>query len=175
MTPIIVNEHLTIRALCEADVAPLVAGEIAQGWHAVPAKLMNRLGDVESGRAVAFVAVWDGEPVGYVSVYKDCIAGPFVGCDYPEIVDFNVLEIYRCRGIGSALLDVCEEYAAQTSDTVAIGVGMHSGYGAAQRLYVKRGYIPDGSGVWAGDKLAEPYTMVENGDGLVLHMSKKLR
>lgn len=38
--------------------------------------------------------------------------------------------------------------AAETSDTVCLGVGLHSGYGAAQRMYVLRGYVPDGSGVW---------------------------
>ncbi len=41
-----------------------------------------------------------------------------------------------------------------------------------RHLCVKRGYIPDGSGVWADGKIAEPYTTVENGDGLVLYMSK---
>jgi len=29
--------------------------------------------------------------------------------------------------------------AAETSDTVCLGVGLHSGYGAAQRMYVLRG------------------------------------
>ena len=171
----IINEHLTIRHLCEADVMPLVEGELAQGWHATPAKLMNRLGDVASGRTVAFAAVWDGKPVGYVSVYDGAIHGPYAGMGYPEIVDFNVLEVYRCRGIGSALLDACEAFAAQTSDTVTLGVGLHSGYGAAQRLYVKRGYIPDGSGVWSDRKIAEPYGTVENGDDLVLYMAKSLK
>lgn len=33
--------------------------------------------------------------------------------------------------------------AAETSDTVCLGVGLHSGYGAAQRMYVLRGYVPD--------------------------------
>ncbi len=171
----IINEHLIIRHLCADDIAPIVAGEIAQGWHATPEKLESRLADVESGRAVAFAAVWDGKPVGYVSVYRDSIHGPFVAWKCPDIVDFNVLEAYRCRGIGSALLDVCEEYAAETSDVVTLGVGLHSGYGAAQRLYIKRGYIPDGSGIWSDGQVAEPYSTVENGDGLVLYMSKKLR
>ena len=26
-------------------------------------------------------------------------------------------------------------------------MGLHSGYGPAQRLYARRGYVPDGSGV----------------------------
>ena len=53
-----------------------------------------------------------------------------------------------------------EALAAETSDTVCLGVGLHSGYGAAQRMYVLRGYVPDGSGV--------------NDDELNLFLSKKL-
>jgi hypothetical protein len=30
---------------------------------------------------------------------------------------------------------------------VGIGVGLYQSYGSAQRLYAKRGYIPDGRGV----------------------------
>ena len=175
MEPIIVSDHLMIRELREEDIAPIVAAEIAQGSHSTPEKLKSRLVHAEFGRSVNFVALWDDIPVGYVSVYDGAIHGPYAGCGYPEIVDFNVLELYRQRGIGSALLDVCEAFAAETSDIVTLGVGLHCGYGAAQRLYVKRGFIPDGSGVWSERIVAEPYTMVENGDGLVLYMAKQLK
>ena len=175
MEPIIVSDHLMIRELREEDIAPIVAAEIAQGWHSTPEKLKSRLVHAEIGRSVNFVALWDDIPVGYVSVYDGAIHGPYAGCGYPEIVDFNVLELYRQRGIGSALLDVCEAFAVETSDIVTLGVGLHCGYGAAQRLYVKRGFIPDGSGVWSERIVAEPYTMVENGDGLVLYMAKQLK
>lgn len=73
-----------------------------------------------------------------------------------------LLEIYRRRGIGSKLMDVAEEIAAKYSDTAYLGVGLHSGYGSAQRMYVKRGYIPDGSGV------CEPYSQCCNDDELNL-------
>ena len=166
---------LTIRDLCAEDIPLLVAAECAQGWHATPEKLENRLRDVERRGAVVIAAVTDGVPVGYVSVYPDAVSGPFVGTGWPEIVDFNVLVKYRRRGIGSRLMDCAEQIAAQYADTVTLGVGMHSGYGAAQRLYVLRGYVPDGSGVWVGDRIGEPYAMCENGDSLVLHLSKKLQ
>ena len=45
-------------------------------------------------------------------------------------------------------MDAAEALASEASDVVCIGVGMYPGYGAAQRLYVKRGYVPDGSGLW---------------------------
>lgn len=71
-------------------------------------------------------------------------------------------------------MDVAEEIALQYSDTVYLGVGVHCGYGSAQRMYVKRGYILDGSGVWYGNKVCEQYTDCCNDDDLVLYLSKKL-
>lgn len=50
-----------------------------------------------------------------------------------------------------------EALAAETSDTVCLGVGLHSGYGAAQRMYVLRGYVPDGSGVWYEGRVWDQY------------------
>ena len=44
-----------------------------------------------------------------------------------------------------------------------LAVGVHSGYGAAQKIYVKREYIPDGSGVWYKVKQLEQYASCCNG------------
>lgn len=91
------------------------------------------------------------------------------------IVDFGVLEKYRNRGIGTALMDIAEKIAARYADVVYLGAGLHSGYGSAQRMYVKRGYLPDGSGVWYQDKICKPYGECKNDDDLVLYLSKKIR
>ena len=69
---------------------------------------------------------------------------------------------------------MAEDLAAQVSDTICLGVGLHSGYGTAQRLYVKRGYVFDGSGLWYRDKPLEQYAPCAADDGLVLYLSKKL-
>ena len=58
------------------------------------------------------------------------------------------------------------------STIYGLGVGLHSGYGGAQRLYAKRGYLPDGSGVWYRDAVCEPYTICRNDDDLTLYLSK---
>lgn len=71
-------------------------------------------------------------------------------------------------------MDIAERIAAEYSDIVYLGVGLHSGYGSAQRMYVKRGYIPDGGGVWYGDSVCAPYAECRNDDDLVLYFSKKL-
>ena len=85
-----------------------------------------------------------------------------------------MLEKFQRRGIGSRILAVAEDLASQTSGTICLGVGLHSGYGAAQRLYVKRGYMFDGSGLWYRDKPLAQYAPCAADDDLVLYLSKKL-
>ncbi len=53
----------------------------------------------------------------------------------------------RRRGVGSALLECAECSIADRSGVAGIGVGLGEAYGAAQRLYVQHGYVPDGRGV----------------------------
>ena len=170
------HEGLTIRNMEPSDARPLTDGELAQGWHADIAKYEMRLRDQAAGRCVSLVAEYDGRPVGYVNVYPERSEGPFAESGLPEIVDFGVLQSHRCRGIGGRLMDVAEQVAGQYADAVFLGVGLHSGYGSAQRMYVKRGYIPDGSGVWYRNRPCTPYDNVyTNDDDLVLYLSKRLK
>ena len=169
------DETVIIRTMEPADAQPITDGEIAQGWDATTEKYEMRLRDQAEGRAIALVAEVGGQPVGYINVYPDARTGAFGGQGLPEIVDFGVLERFRRRGIGSRLMDVAERIAGEYSDTVYLGVGLHSGYGSAQRMYVKRGYIPDGTGVWYQDRICGPYDPCANDDDLVLYLSKKLK
>ena len=169
------DNELMIRNMEEADARVFTDEEIAQGWHTDISKYLARLQDQSAEKCVSLTAVYKGLPAGYVSVYLTGLGGAFSGEGLPEIVDFSVLEKYRRKGIGSKLMDVAEEIAGQYADTVWLGVGLHSGYGSAQRMYVKRGYIPDGTGVWYRDKPCAQYeTEIANDDDLVLFLSKKL-
>lgn len=73
-------------------------------------------------------------------------------------------------------MDAAEQIAAQHGDTVCLGVGLCREYGSAQRMYVQRGYIPDGSGVWYQNRQCVQYeTTCTIDDDLVLFLSKKMR
>lgn len=168
------RENILIRTMEESDAKIITDEEIAQGWNQTEEKYQMRIRDHESGKSIALVAEYKGNVAGYINVYPNCEAGPFGGMGYCEIVDFGVLEKYRKNGIGTKLMDVAEQIAGEYADTVYLAVGLYSSYGAAQRMYVKRGYIPDGSGVWYGDKRAVPYELYRNDDDLNLYLSKKL-
>ncbi len=159
----------------QSDPQIICDEEIMQGWQSTAGKYETRLKDQSDGKAVSLVAEYMGNVAGYINVYINSEWGAFANMGYSEIVDFGVLEKFRKKGIGTALMDAAEKIAAEHSDTIYLGVGLHSGYGSAQRMYVKRGYIPDGSGVWYGSKVCEQYADCINDDDLNLYFSKKLR
>ena len=109
---------------------------------------------------------------GYISILPCAKQGPFAEI-YPELSDFNVFEPFQNQGIGNLLMEEAEKRVKLISDRVTLGVGLHSGYGPAQRLYIKRGYIPDGSGVWYRNQPLEMNATIQNNDDLVLYLSKK--
>ncbi len=166
------KDGIVIRDLRHSDAQILTDEEIAQGWDATIDKYELRLKHQAEGKAIALAAEWNGNVAGYVNVYPDAARGALANRGYAEIVDFGVLEKYRRRGIGSKLMDAAEQIAFSYSDVVYLGVGLHSGYGSAQRMYVKRGYIPDGSGVWYKDEICRPYADCRNDDDLVLYLYK---
>lgn len=168
------DDKILIRDMVSQDAGIITREELAQGWHATIEKYECRLKDQRAGHAVVLVAEYCGQVAGYISVYPNSSFGAFGNMGYPEIVDFGVLEKYRRNGIGERLMDAAEKIAARYAGMVYLGVGLHSGYGAAQRMYVKRGYVPDGSGVWYGDAVCPPYVDCRNNDDLVLYLSKNL-
>lgn len=169
------DEELLIRDMEQRDAKIISDEETAQGWQQTIEKYEMRLQHRAEGKCIALVAEYLGNPAGYVHVYPSPDVGAFANQGCPEIVDFGVLAKYRRKGIGSKLMDVAEQIASAYSDVVSLGVGLHCGYGNAQRMYVMRGYIPDGTGVWYGDKICEPNAMCRNDDDLILYLSKKLR
>ena len=109
---------LAVRSMTGADVDDFVRAECEQGWHSTPAKLLMRLEHERAGKCITLTAQLGEEAAGYVFVYPDSPWGAFGGRGLPEIVDFAVLEKFRRRGVGSALMDTAEQIAGRFADTV---------------------------------------------------------
>lgn len=182
-TEVYYRDHdLTVRSMEKKDCQAFADGFAAQGWSGKDLAQYERyLREQESGARQVIVGEWQGETAGYATLLPRAEAGPFADKPWPEICDFNVLEKFQRRGIGHKIMDAAEQLAARVSDTVCLGVGLYGlsgaagGYGTAQRMYSKRGFVPDGSGLWYRDKPLEPYTPCVNDDDLVLYLSKKVQ
>lgn len=139
---------LTIRLLRPADIQPITDAFNEIGWNKPVSQYEMYLREQEAGRRVVLVALEDGRFAGYLTIcWQSPHYKPFQEKGIPEIVDFNVLPHFRRMGIGTCLMDAAEERISATSKLVGIGVGMTADYGAAQRMYARRGYLPDGSGL----------------------------
>ena len=162
----------SIRKMQESDIESLSLGFMNQGWPGREEILARYFLEQKSKEREVLVAEIDGVVAGYITILPSAKHGPFAEV-YPELSDFNVFEPFRNQGVGNQLLEEAEKRVKLISNKVTLGVGLHLGYGPAQRLYIKRGYIPDGSGVWYRNQPLEMNATIQNNDDLVLYLSKE--
>ena len=166
------DENVIIRSMEQEDSQKIYDEQLAQNWHPSKEIYDGYYMDQETNKRFVFIAEYQGSIAGYTTLFAEATTGPFANKGIPEVVDFGVFIKYQRKGIGNIILDVVEKIASEISNTISLGVGLHSGYGAAQRIYVKRGYIPDGSGVWYKNVQLDQYSSCCNDDDLVLYLSK---
>jgi GNAT superfamily N-acetyltransferase len=128
----------------------------------------------KNGDLICLVANVDNNDVGYLTI---CWKSPYESFNrraIPEIKDLNVLPHYRGKGYGARLMAHAEEIISEKSDFAGIGVGLYSDCGTAQRMYVRRGYIPDGLGLMHKYLKVEPGSKVKVDDDLTIMLTKRL-
>jgi GNAT superfamily N-acetyltransferase len=165
---------VSVNELTEEYCSKISGAFSAQGWNKLESGYLNLLKEIQYGNRAMLVAEFEGEFAGYVTIVWSSDYPPFREAAIPEIVDFNVLKKFQRQGCGTALLDEAERLIKERSPKAGIGVGLYPDYGPAQILYVKRGYIPDGQGIYQnGQHLIHGTTAVVN-DDLVLYFIKDL-
>ncbi|GGB46065.1 N-acetyltransferase [Flexivirga endophytica] len=164
-----------IRPFEQADVTRLFESFAQHGWHKSVETFRGYLDDQRHGARACYIADVGGAVAGYCTLLWKSTYQPFNAAGIPEIADLNVLPPYRQRGVGTALLDAVESAAGARSAVVGLGVGLYADYGAAQRLYVRRGYLPDGCGVMYEYRTVEPCRSIPIDDNATLMMTRALK
>lgn len=168
------NKEIVIRNMKIEDAQIMYDTYASYGWHPNLHTYITYFEEQTEGKRKVFVAEYRGEVAGLCTLVYHPEEGPFGNKDIPEIVDLCVFFHLHRLGIASKLMDACEKEASKVSHMVYLAVGVHSGYGPAQRMYIKRGYLPDGSGVWYQGQILGQYENCCNDDDLVLFLSKQL-
>lgn len=163
---------VTLRALHAEDAESIAAAFAAQGWRKPAAQYRDYLRQQEAGVRDVLVAEVAGDFAGYVTIVWESDYLPFRVAGIPEIVDLNVLLKYRRQGIATALLDKAERRISKRASIAGISVGMTGDYGAAQILYVQRGYRPDGRGLAVRGVSSQHGDQVTVDDDLTLYLTK---
>jgi ribosomal protein S18 acetylase RimI-like enzyme len=168
------NEKIIIREMLESDPPILAAAFTAQGWNKPLSQYLRYWRESLADARQVLLVEYSGQFAGYVCILWESEYPPFREAGIPEIVDFNVLIKFRRMKIGSALMEAAEQRIARRAPVAGIGVCMHVDYGAAQVLYARRGYVPDGRGIYYRDHYPQHGEQVGNDDDLVLHLTKRV-
>lgn len=167
--------HCTIRLLEGDDIAQIASAFAKLGLDKPQSQYERYLSEQQMDVRNVYVAFVDQRIAGYVTICWVSTYVPFQEAGIPEIVDFNVLPEFRRQAIGTQLMDRAERQIAIVSSVAGIGVGMTPDYGAAQRMYVLRGYVPDGRGLhYRGQQLRYGEEITVD-DSLGLYFTKRLR
>ncbi len=124
---------------------------------------------------VSLIAARGSEVVGYVAfVWESHYAG-FRDRGVPLVHQILVSEPWRRRGVATLLMDAAERLAIERGvSTLGITVGLSDAYGPAQRLYGRRGYVPDGRGACQGQTPLGEGARVRLDHDVMLWLTKEL-
>ncbi|MGH9616694.1 MAG: GNAT family N-acetyltransferase [Acidobacteriaceae bacterium] len=164
-----------VRELQAEDVARIATTEGGAAWNGGAEKWNQRLADHGDGKRIVLVAANGDEILGYGSLLWSSGHAPFREAGIPELNDVVVAEQGRNHGVGTRIIHALEERARTANyKKIGVGVGLFSDYGAAQRLYIHLGYVPDGEGISSGSLRVAAGQTVRVDDALVLWLVKPL-
>ena len=126
----------------------------------------------EDGASTTILGYEGARVVGSVTIRWHAHYPPFRDKRIPLIQHIEIAYHERGRGLGNQLLARAEGEIAQRSPVAGLCVGIFADYGPAQRLYAKRGFIPDGRGVCQGHRPLGEGAAVTIGHDLLLWLTK---
>ena len=162
----------TVRAMRESDAAAFdyeytLSGEIKSGETFKTLYARQRMKKVN-----VYVAEFECKLLGYIVVsYETTLKGEII----VHIEDMYVLPLFRKCGVGQSLLNYAEREIVRRYDKVNASIGIGAAYGAAQRLFIKNGYMPDGLGVRFNGRILQEGANATNVRSLCLKFSKELK
>ena len=165
-----------IRQAKASDIEGLHRIAAAMGATHEPGYFERCLAEQAEMKRIILVAENTADLTGYVQLIWQPLYPPFRRLDIPEIQDLNVIPVARRQGLGEKLVDTCEDLArAAGKAAIGIGVGLYPRYGAAQRLYIRKGYMPDGAGVCYDDVPVKAGDLRAVDDLLTLKLVKDIK
>jgi GNAT superfamily N-acetyltransferase len=124
------------------------------------------------GSSTSILGYEEGRLVGIVTIRWKSRYPPFAAAGIPLIQNIEIAYTDRGRGLGGLMLERAEQEIAQRCRYAGLCVGIFDAYGPAQRLYVKRGFIPDGRGVCRGSEPLKEGETVQVDHDLLLWLVK---
>lgn len=165
---------IIIRELKQIDCKIMTNAFKEQNWNKSEQQFNRYLKEQSLGQLDVLVAFINSDFAGFVTIKWNSSYPLFKFDSIPEITDLNVLKKHQRKGIATKLLNRAEEIITKKSEYAGIGVGLTEDYGIAHKLYIKRGYIPDGKGISYNRKFLEYGDKIKINDNLAIYFLKKV-
>ena len=141
------NSTLRIHQLLKNEIPATIEQFAATVYDRDLSEAQAHFDESVNGPSDTFLAHVDDDLAGFVTIRWESHNEQFKREGIPFIHHLLVFDDYQGQGIANALLDAAEQLIGTRASKAGICVGIFDTYGPAQRLYAKRGYIPDGRGV----------------------------
>lgn len=138
--------QIELRIATNETIDDFLAAAAQHFFSGSEAEARANLGPFDEAETSFILACVEGEPVATVTVRWRPHYPPFREAAIPFIQNIEVRHDLRGRGYGSRVMEAVERLIGERSSKAGICVALFDAYGPAQRLYAKRGYLPDGRG-----------------------------
>ncbi len=139
------------------------------------AEARRYLADHAEPDGASLIATGGSDVIGYVAIVWESNYTGFRSRGIPLVHQIAVAGLHRRQGVATLLMDAAEQLAHDRGiATLGITVGLFDDYGPAQRLYGRRGYIPDGRGACQGQRPLRRGMQVSMDDDLIIWLTKDL-
>lgn len=163
-----------IERVAPTELAEVIQLFTEQVYPAHPEEAHRHFAGHAQGQADTFLASIAGSLVGYLTIRWQSNNPLFQQHNIPLIHHLGVFPQFQRQGIASRLMDAAEQLIATRATQAGITVGLFDEYGPAQRLYAKRGYVPDGRGACQGQRPLKQGETVTVDHDLILWLTKDL-
>ena len=168
------HSQVLIAPVTEHNAAP-AAGFLTEWVLDDGANARGYLADHTSDDGASLIAMGNDRVIGIVCTLWESNYAEFRERGIPLVHQLCVAEPFRQKGIATRLMDAMEGLALDRGFTMlGITVGLFDAYGPAQRLYARRGYLPDGRGACRGQQPLPQGACVTMDDDLILWLTKDL-
>lgn len=166
--------ELEIKLVHPDELAAVVEMFLLHIYPDDPQAAHLHFGDHANGGGATFLAFVQGDWAGYLTIRWRSNDPLLRSANIPLIHDLLVFPAFRRRGIASRLIDEAEALIATRASKAGITVGLFDAYGPAQRLYARKGYVPDGRGACRAGRPLQQGEVVTMDHDLILWLAKDL-
>jgi GNAT superfamily N-acetyltransferase len=136
----------------------------------------QQLADHSGAEGASLAAVRDAQVIGIATILWESSYPGFAERGIPLLHQLAVAGPAQRQGVAMRLMDAAEDLARQHGAVeLGLTVGLFDAYGPAQRLYARRGYLPDGRGACRGQEPLRHGAQVIMDHDLILWLTKALR